>query len=266
MAHESPEIKTVNCSNSQSKSNELTIGQSGLTLWLKSLVNSQSRAPLSKSIAGQGKWTDWGDIPFRISQCDGDRSARHQWRLERERNCGWAGLNIWFSWGMVSWDINVFPLGNQNISFCNRAFEPQKYNRNDRISLFFQTTQLNALKVRVPLIKRIKCDLLESQIWLRCPPTRAWQGVTPNSNSIGANLIQYLKSTHPRLLDDSAVQQYCDTDIDQRYDLTRKNLSWGATPQWSGAFLRSVSRKLHKRRRLTSFHEAFKKPLSRFEL
>ena len=38
----------------------------------------------------------------------------------------------------------------------------------------------------------LKGELLESQSWLRCPPTCAGQDVTPNSNLAGAVLILYL--------------------------------------------------------------------------
>jgi len=38
----------------------------------------------------------------------------------------------------------------------------------------------------------LKGDLLESQSWLRCSPTCAGQGATPNSNLAGAVLILYL--------------------------------------------------------------------------
>ena len=48
-------------------------------------------------------------------------------------NCGRADSNIGISWGMGSWDMDMLTPGNQNISFCNRVFEPQKYNRNDKI-------------------------------------------------------------------------------------------------------------------------------------
>ena len=35
------------------------------------------------------------------------------WFTVSRRKCGWAGLNTGFSWGVVSWDMDVFPLGNQ---------------------------------------------------------------------------------------------------------------------------------------------------------
>ena len=38
----------------------------------------------------------------------------------------------------------------------------------------------------------LKGKLLESQSWLKCPPTCAGQDVTPNSNLAGALLILYL--------------------------------------------------------------------------
>ena len=59
-----------------------------------------------------------------------------------------------------------------------------------------------------------------------------------------------------QLLDESADQQYRGRDVDQRDDLTREIPSWGATPQWSGAFLWSWFRKRHKKRRLTSYSSA----------
>ena len=56
-------------------------------------------------------------------------------------NYGWASLNIWFSWGMVAWEMDRFPLGNQKIFFCcNRVFEPQKCMQSKRY--FFQTCSL----------------------------------------------------------------------------------------------------------------------------
>ena len=50
---------------------------------------------------------------------------KHEGWLACDLHVWMSGLNIGFSWGMVSWDIDMFPLGNQNISFCcNRVFEP----------------------------------------------------------------------------------------------------------------------------------------------
>ena len=68
--------------------------------------------------------------------------------------CGWAGLNIRFSWEIVSWVMNWFPLGNQHIFYrCNRGFEAWKCDCNDKI-LFFQTCSLQNLE---SLTRAIKC-------------------------------------------------------------------------------------------------------------
>ena len=57
-------------------------------------------------------------------------------------------------------------------------------------SLFFKPAHLR--KVSCTRNEMLKYDLLESQSWLRCPPTCVGQGVAPNSNLPGASLILYL--------------------------------------------------------------------------
>ena len=57
-------------------------------------------------------------------------------------------------------------------------------------SLFFKPAHLR--KVSCTRNEMLKYDLLESQSWLRCPPTCVGQGSAPNSNLSGASLILYL--------------------------------------------------------------------------
>ena len=53
--------------------------------------------------------------------------------------CGWAGLNTGFSWGMVSWDMDVFPPGNQPLFFVAIVFVSLKNAIETIKNLFFST-------------------------------------------------------------------------------------------------------------------------------
>ena len=75
---------------------------------------STARAACSKSwVALLGPLTAWSRLPRWLDLLFDPISLDM---------CGWAGLNTGFSWGLVSWDMDVFPLGNQKVLCCNRVF------------------------------------------------------------------------------------------------------------------------------------------------
>ena len=81
----------------------------------------------------------------RVPEFVGDCELESNWSLWLKPICGWAGLNIWFPWGMVSWDMDWFPLvssGQPKFLFLLQScFWASKCNRNDKI-YFFQTCSL----------------------------------------------------------------------------------------------------------------------------
>ena len=63
------------------------------------------------------------------------------WNLSVQgENCGWAGLNTGFSWGMFSWDMVWFPLGNQ-FFLLQSCFWASKM-QSKRWNISFQTCSL----------------------------------------------------------------------------------------------------------------------------
>ena len=112
--------------------------------------------------------------------------------------CGWAGLNTGFPWEMVSWDMDVFPPGNQILFSVAIVFlSPQNAIETIK-SLFFKPAHLR--KVSCTCNELLKYVLLEFQSWSRCPRTCVGQGVALNSNLPGATLILCLNLLiHPHL-------------------------------------------------------------------
>ena len=62
----------------------------------------------------------------------------------RSNDCGWAGLNIGLSWGMVSWDIDWFPPSNWNVFIVAIVFLRFK-NAIEMIKLFFPSSLKKSL-------------------------------------------------------------------------------------------------------------------------